>query len=90
MKPNHNQAPNSRKPNARLVLIAAAMTVLLTACSEKPQTAGTTHSAADDKPWKGGQKAFDAPGWTPGDKASWDAQIKQRNRGQNEYVRMAP
>ncbi|WP_036594364.1 hypothetical protein [Ottowia thiooxydans] len=83
----HNQAQN---PKLRLVLVAAAMTVLLAACSEKPQTAGTTHSSADDKPWNGGKKAFDAPGWTPGDKASWEAQIKQRNRSQNEYVRMAP
>ncbi len=73
----------------RLGLAAALLAALLLgACSEKPQTAGT-HSAADVEAWKGSvQPSFDAPGWKPGDKASWDQQIKQRNRSQNEYVRM--
>jgi len=68
--------------------VAASALLLLSACGEKPQTAGMQH-AADKEPWTGSiQKAFDAPGWKPGDKASWEAQIKQRNRSQNEYVRM--
>lgn len=77
-------------PHASPLLVAAAASALLFlgACGEKPQTAGTQHGA-DKEPWTGSvQKAFDASGWKPGDKASWEAQIKQRNRSQNEYVRM--
>ena len=79
---------NTHKRKPLVILAATALTVLLAACSEKPQTAGTTHSSADHKAWSGGQKSFNTAGWTPGDKASWEAQIKQRNRSQNEYVRM--
>ncbi len=71
-----------------MVLAAAALALLLAACTEKPQTAGTR--SADTPAWNGAQPAFDAPGWKPGDKASWEEQIKQRNRNQNEYVRLAP
>ncbi|MGB3068333.1 MAG: hypothetical protein WBC18_07295 [Ottowia sp.] len=73
---------------SRLSLAAIVVTALfLGACGEKPQTIGTRSS--DKEPWTGSvQKAFDAPGWKPGDKASWEEQIKQRNRGQNEFVRM--
>lgn len=75
-------------PSPKLALVlAATATLLLGACSEKPQTAGT--HAPDQQAWNGStQRAFDAPGWKPGDKASWDEQINKRNRSQNEFVRM--
>jgi hypothetical protein len=38
--------------------------------------------------WNGPQTGFSARGWKVGDQASWDEQIKQRNRGQNEYLRL--
>ena len=74
--------------SALAVLAVAALAAGLGACGEKPQTAGTR--ASDAKAWNGAQPAFDAPGWKPGDKASWEEQIRQRNRNQNEYVRMTP
>lgn len=74
-------------PSKLVPVLAAVALLLLGACSEKPQTAGTHTS--DQQAWNGSvQKAFDAPGWKPGDKASWEEQIKQRNRSQNEFVRM--
>ncbi|NMM80773.1 hypothetical protein B2J86_07480 [Acidovorax sp. SRB_14] len=77
------------KLTPRMTVVAAALTVLLSACGEKPQTAGTR--SADVQAWNGGaQTTFNVPGWAPGDKVSWEEQIKQRNRSQNEYVRMAP
>ena len=63
--------------------------VLMSACSEKPQTAGT-QAKGGAKVWQGGQASFNAAGWKPGDEAAWSEQIKQRNRAQNEYVRIAP
>ena len=33
------------------------------------------------------EPAYAAPGWKAGDKAAWEAQIRQRNQAQNDYVR---
>jgi len=60
----------------------------LSACSEKPQTAGTPKK--DQLAYEGtGVAAFTAPGWTPGDKTSWASEQKARQLySQNEYTRM--
>ena len=78
----------NHKPVARMVLGAATLALLLGACGEKPQTA--TARTGDAQAWNGARPAFDAPGWKPGDKASWEEQVKQRNRHQDEYARIAP
>jgi len=65
------------------VLLAAAL--LLVACTEKPQTAGTRKT--DDKAWAGAADPYVAPGWKPGDETSWNEHVKQRAQGQNEYSR---
>jgi ABC-type glycerol-3-phosphate transport system substrate-binding protein len=68
--------------------LAALMgsSLLLAACTEKPQTAGGKKS--DAKAYAGtGEAAFTAPGWKVGDQASWEQQIKARNQAQNEYAR---
>ena len=58
----------------------------LGACSEPAQTA--TARRVDDKPWVGPATAFTAAGWTPGDRAAWEQQMRQRSQGQNDYLRM--
>jgi hypothetical protein len=65
-------------------LLGAAL--LLGACSEKVQTAGNKPQV-DGKPWEGAQDPFVAAGWTPGDKPSWEQQLRKRAQGQNEYAR---
>lgn len=83
-------------PHKTFAACAAVVSLaLLGACGEKPQTnaQGVKHDTA---PWQGtasadGQagKAFSASGWQPGDKASWEAELKTRTQnGQNEYNRM--
>lgn len=72
---------------------AACMSLLalgfaLSACTEKPQTAGTRKS--DTEPWAGQASAFAAPGWKGGDRAAWEEQIRNRARGQNDYARTQP
>ena len=63
-----------------------ALAALLSACGEKPQTLGT---GKDASPYSGTGKAFVETGWKPGDKASWESQLKARNQyGQNDYSRM--
>jgi hypothetical protein len=41
---------------------------------------------SDTPVWENKDKRFLAPGWTPGDQASWDAQLVDRAQGQNDYA----
>ncbi len=70
-----------------LTVCAAGLVLMLAACSEKPQTAGTPKQ--DQQAYAGtGVVVFTAPGWTPGDKTSWASAQKARQQyGQNEYSR---
>ncbi len=71
---------------AVLVPVLAALAGL-SACGEKPQTLGTPKS--DVAAFQGAQNQFVAPGWTPGDKTSWEQGLKARmQRGQNEYSKI--
>jgi hypothetical protein len=67
------------------VLVSAV--ALLGACSEKPQGVGVPKSATPA--WQGAQDPFVAPGWKVGDQASWQEQLRNRSKGQNEYLRIA-
>ena len=70
---------------AALILTAAAL--LAAGCAEREQTAGGTKS--DAAPFSGTSKPYVAQGWKPGDKASWEAQLKNRTvQGQNDYVKV--
>lgn len=62
-----------------------AATLLLAACGEKAQTAGTRKS--DTKPWDSAQTAYTTQGWKTGDQAAWENQLKARSQNQNEYSR---
>jgi len=67
-------------------VLGAALCVALAGCGETPQTSGTRKAdvaAYDGVPGA----AFSAPGWKAGDEASWEAQMKTRSQGQNEYSR---
>ena len=66
---------------ATLLLLAV---LALVAC-EKAQTAPSARKP-DTKPWDTAQNPFVAPGWKQGDQASWEAQIRRRASGQNEYA----
>ncbi len=68
----------------RVVLIAAV--AALAACGEKPQSAGQERKS-DVAAWQGTGDAYSAAGWKSGDKASWEAQLRQRAQTQNEYLR---
>jgi hypothetical protein len=64
-------------------LVAAC--VGLMGCTEKPQTA--SQRKADTRAFQGPDDGYTAPGWKIGDEASWEAQMKTRAQGQNEYSR---
>ena len=69
------------------ILIVAALAAGLAACGEKPQTAQSAVKKSDGKAWDAAQNAYVAEGWKSGDQASWEAQMRLRSQGQNEYSR---
>ena len=70
----------------RGLLLAVVASAALIGCSEKPQELSAARKS-DVQSWQGGAAAYNAPGWKPGDQASWEAQIRSRNQNQNEYSR---
>ena len=57
----------------------------LTACGEKAQTLGTKNDATA---YSGAANSFVAPGWTAGDKNSWEQHVRARGQyGQNDNSR---
>ncbi|MDD2918257.1 hypothetical protein [Rhodoferax sp.] len=71
----------------KAIIFAAALVAGLAACGDKPQALETNKH--DAPAYAGTGKAFANPGWKPGDKASWESQLKARNQyGQNDYTRM--
>ena len=66
-------------------LYLVTLALALAACSEKPQQIGGN----DRSPaWDGAKNGFVVPGWTAGDKASWQAQVNARAQNQNEFRRI--
>ena len=60
---------------------------LLSACGERDQALTTKRGLTNHHAWQGAQNGFVAKGWTPGDKISWQNQIRTRGQNQNEYVK---
>jgi len=65
------------------------VTMALAACGDKPQEMGGSRS--DAAPYTGvGKSQYQQPGWTPGDKNSWEQQLKTRAQyGMNDYTRVS-
>jgi hypothetical protein len=71
----------------RLLLVSLSALALM-ACSERDQSLTGSPVKSDGKSWQGAKNDFVAHGWTPGDKTSWEKQIRTRGQNQNEYIRM--
>ena len=71
-----------------IVLSLALATLALSACAEREQTASGIKS--DAAPYNGtNQQPFTAAGWKPGDRNSWEQELKVRTmQGQNEYAKV--
>jgi hypothetical protein len=68
---------------------ALAIATLLAACGDAPQTLGDGANRPQTVSHQGQGGAHQASGWTNGDKASWEAHLRARTQGQNEYARTA-
>ena len=74
---------------ARILALAAIAALNMQGCGEREQTL-VRKGAPDASTWSvsaAANPAFTAPGWTPGDQASWEGQIRRRNQAQNDYSR---
>jgi len=74
---------------ARVGLLCMVALLALQGCAETSQKLGGKHGS-DTNVWsvsEAANPAFVAPGWKAGDKAAWEAQIRQRNQAQNDYWR---
>jgi hypothetical protein len=68
-------------------LIIVSLATLLAACGERAQTIGGVKQ--DAAAYTGTGSAFQQPGWKPGDKASWESELRARGQNsQNEYNRV--
>jgi hypothetical protein len=74
------------------LLLAALAAYGLAACGDRdvPYETGERNyqGKPDGKPWNNAPLAYDAPKWTEGDQASWEAQIRKRQLGQHEDTRI--
>ena len=68
-------------------LLVIAALAALAACTEKPQTVGSG-AKLDAPAFQGTGMAFAVPGWKPGDKTSWEQELKTRAQNQNEYTKV--
>jgi type IV pilus biogenesis protein CpaD/CtpE len=72
---------------AATALIAVVALAGLAGCAEREQTAGGIKS--DAAPFQGTNRPFVVTGWKPGDRASWESQLKVRTvQGQNDYAKV--
>ena len=71
-----------------IVLSLAAATFAVTGCADREQTASGIK--ADTSPFNGTSKQppYMAAGWKAGDRAAWEAQLKTRAQGQNDYAKV--
>jgi hypothetical protein len=66
--------------------LALLLCTALAGCGEKPQTASARKT--DTAPAQGvAQAAYMAKGWKAGDAVNWEAHLKSRTQGQDEYTR---
>ena len=70
----------------RITLAVAVLAAAGAGCGEKPQTASTAKKA-DAKGYELVGSNHVADGWKGGDQAAWEAQLRRRAEGQNEYPR---
>ena len=72
-----------RSAASGLVVLA----LLLAACGERVQTTTVGgERKSDTKSWDANNSVYLAPGWTPGDKVSWEAHLRARAQAQNDFA----
>jgi hypothetical protein len=75
-----------RACSALIVALIVGTALAAAGCSDKPQQAGA--KKVGQPAWAGAaDPRFTVPGWKAGDAESWEQQLRQRAKAQNEYER---
>jgi hypothetical protein len=53
---------------------------------ERDQSTANARRSPDSPAWQSASSPYVAPGYAPGDKAQWEAQLRRRAQGQNDYA----
>ena len=76
----------------RALALPAVLSLLglltLSACGEIDQSHATSSSKGDAHAYQGAHNQYVVKGWTPGNKASWESQMRTRSLTQNEHNRI--
>ena len=73
----------------RTVLVLSLAALALAGCAEHEQSASGIKSDAEPFSGTSKQPPFMAVGWNPGDRATWEQQLKVRTvNGQNDHVKV--
>jgi hypothetical protein len=67
-------------------VFAFALLAALAACGERDQSTAKAKRSPDKPAWDSARSNYDAAGYTPGDKAAWETQLRERAQGQNDYA----
>jgi hypothetical protein len=70
----------------KIALLIAASALALAGCAERDQDASGV--ATDTQAFQGTGMPYTAAGWKPGDRDSWERQLKVRTVQQNEYAKV--
>jgi len=58
----------------------------LAACGERDQSTANAKRRADTPAWQSASSPYAAAGYTPGDKAALETQLRERAQAQNDYA----
>lgn len=67
--------------------VMAIAVLMLAACGERAQTISSSYKP-DQKAWQSRASPYAVNGYKAGDQARWEAQLRNRNQAQNEYLRV--
>jgi hypothetical protein len=71
----------------KTLIVVSLAAIAVAGCAEREQTASGIKS--DAAPYQGTNRQFMAKGWKPGDRASWESELKVRTvQGQNDYAKV--
>jgi hypothetical protein len=71
----------------KTALFLAVGALALAGCAEREQAGASIKS--DTQAFQGTNRPYVASGWKPGDRASWEQQMKVRTvQGQNDYAKV--
>ena len=70
----------------RTVVLPLLLLGVLAACGDRDQSLPATVRKSDTPGWQSSTNVFAAPGYTSGDRATWEAQLRNRAQGQNDYA----